>query len=724
MPRTVTGHIALPAGANPDELTVELHVGPPGSGEVVKAPVAADGSFSVDVPDDVAAPPHPDAATVARHHPRLAAIFGLHAAEARLEKALDEGATGAAHLLKSARGEVDELRNKVADFVATAPHLAARAEGRPPAPGDANLTLRVVHQDDAGGPAQEHPLSLPAGASTLHVGSVGGVTPTADATQWEYDEAASLPRRKWGVQKLDEPTFDPDWQATYLNMLVNTNAPTVGKPYGFFVGNFLRQDQLAPYWSFKLTVMTTPGVAVVFESVEEAQAAFPENLTLQTKKAQGQAFLDDAFLVSRLLGGMYAPYFRTTTSGEQEVLTAPMSWEGYERDPQATYALNDVEVELRRPAGTEQLPVLSAITVAGQRYTPTGNTSSWDTWNWAKYQALVSYLLRGETDAHLTRGHLVVEQYLLPTMRQLSPDNPARQVMAPHLRDVWGINNFGDPLIFGETGVLARCSALTRNGVHARLRDVLGGLDWRGFAPRRPLCPEHRWARAAGLYWQGVKAHVDAWFAAHWAPASAADQARWRRELGAFSDDLVGHAVPWRATEPGDGWRDRSEFSSATGVDGAPRTGAVSPLDPTSLDEIKQLCAYAIFHGTFAHDWANDRQQDDGGDVLFASFGLREAAPCSDGNWAAWWERAKPEPAAAAFQLFLAQVLTNLKWGYVLGAPAMQARERADHAEHDETAQVKALLGVLQDDSHGPSLASQLAPLGLPLENLRARINT
>lgn len=42
----------------------------------------------------------------------------------------------------------------------------------------------------------------------------------------------------------------------------------------------------------------------------------------------------------------------------------------------------------------------------------------------------------------------------------------------------------------------------------------------------------------------------------------------------------------------------------------------------SSIDDLKKLCIYVIYHSTFFHSWVNNKQNEDGGDVDYATIGL------------------------------------------------------------------------------------------------------
>jgi hypothetical protein len=64
----------------------------------------------------------------------------------------------------------------------------------------------------------------------------------------------------------------------------------------------------------------------------------------------------------------------------------------------------------------------------------------------------------------------------------------------------------------------------------------------------------------------------------------------------------------------------------------AGRARAVSPItrdadgrdaDAGAYDNLKQACAYIIYHCTFGHTWGNALQYEDIGEVMYCSLGIR-----------------------------------------------------------------------------------------------------
>jgi hypothetical protein len=102
-------------------------------------------------------------------------------------------------------------------------------------------------------------------------------------------------------------------------------------------------------------------------------------------------------------------------------------------------------------------------------------------------------------------------------------------------------------------------------------------------------------------------------------------------------------------------------------VDGVER--AIHPVtksevyDAASVENMKQVCRYAIFHATFMHTWANSRQYDDGGELLYGGIGLRHGkngvlSPEKDHSIA-------PTPDVATDQLWYAWMLSTSNYGFI-----------------------------------------------------------
>ncbi|MBI3269045.1 MAG: hypothetical protein HYZ53_08480, partial [Planctomycetes bacterium] len=228
-------------------------------------------------------------------------------------------------------------------------------------------------------------------------------------------------------------------------------------------------------------------------------------------------------------------------------------------------------------------------------------------------------------------------------------------------------NTGGDKVAWGPPGAITKFSAMKTQPLQERVRRLSGSADWMHWKPREPISAHHVYAQAAGLYWTVLTEYVDRFFnqyregiLAHWL------------EVRRFTQDLVGHSVPYvpAPADPGIAPIDKNETDDPSlpreEIAGVKR--AVRPVTRTEtadgskdLENLKQLCRYIIFHATFWHGWVHDRQYDEGGEILYASMGMRNGslAPESDPSIA-------PTPYEATMSLITIAVGCWTQYGYVL----------------------------------------------------------
>jgi hypothetical protein len=200
-----------------------------------------------------------------------------------------------------------------------------------------------------------------------------------------------------------------------------------------------------------------------------------------------------------------------------------------------------------------------------------------------------------------------------------------------------------------------------------RIVEILGGLDWTGFKPRRPLCDAHIYARTAGIYWDMLVEYVDRFFA-----ENEADIERYWFEVRRFSDDLVAHSVAYRPPAPdADIVLDDTNEEDDPAVPRATVGGevkAIRPITttdgpPTAADiaNLKQACRYILFYATFYHSWVHDRQRDDGGEIPYGPHSLRNGSlgPEDDIN-------ILPLPRETSFALLTIAIGADTRHGFIL----------------------------------------------------------
>jgi len=143
-------------------------------------------------------------------------------------------------------------------------------------------------------------------------------------------------------------------------------------------------------------------------------------------------------------------------------------------------------------------------------------------------------------------------------------------------------------------------------------------------------------------------------------------------EVERFSDDLVRHAAPFFACgylrthviDQKADWLQRKERMDLDAErvvhEGVPRV--ISPIE--SIEDLAQVCKYVIFLATFRHAWANNKQWDDGGEVLYTCLGLRWGpdgvlVPEDDMSVA-------PDAGHATEMLWISYMLSKTQYGFLL----------------------------------------------------------
>ncbi len=466
----------------------------------------------------------------------------------------------------------------------------------------------------------------------------------------------------------------------------------------------------------------------------------------------------DSWMVDRMLNGVHPCLFRRGRDDSEYVVD--LNWNDYgfswvadrnylaasELHKQA-YEQPNVRATLRKVDERLQLaaiaiqyrkePRLEPVTdpehlEPWREYTPADH----DRWRYAKHVFRCAWSFAGQTDVHLTRGHLLSEQYLAALRvavedgdapqegfyrpRDASEQHPLWRLLHPFLREVDRINAFGDSLVIGPTGVLPVLSALSSQGAAARLSDQLSGLDWKGFQPREPVDPTHRFAHVANLYWAVLSEYVTAEVEREWAEY----EAQWEA-VDRFSRTLTERSLPHRpyggvpATE--EYWHDVGELSTRT--TGEP---AMSRVRAKNKADVIALATHAIYHATFFHSWVNDRQWEDCADPAFCSFALmtrREPGP--DEAFSAWLLEAWPLVKHAAFQKALMTVLAHLDVGYIARDTTepvyegLRARLRARAEDFSALSKTGRFAELLARSAAQPEHGAQTE-----ITQIRARTNT
>ena len=616
--------------------------------------------------------------------PALASRFGLDAIEHQIRAA---GVVGEKALqdLEDTRKTVDALVREVV----THEPAASAIVGQNPHKTHATAELRFFSD---GKEVQRKPFILSPFEDAVHEVEEFDRWWSEDHNEpWDYDPAWPFPRRLAAQQSLLDPRNSVGWEMQFFARISDRN-------YNGCIYKFLYPEDRPK--AFAYLGVEPP----LLKTAADYQQLFVANQTMIEKRRSRTS----AFFVERLLGGMYPVFFKREDSPEGERIVSEFNWDTRDfgpiydgsdvddgRDPAPYpgdavtsaltgkgYDLPNVRAicrEVRRVGGDEPALALEKIEIQfrkdGQRTAVAGMNpaDAFDSlltvspdddanrWQWACRLYRTSYLLAGEIEAHIGRGHLVTEQYLLACERAFRR-NPVGELLAPFLWQVDKINNFGNPLIFGGRGILSRASALTPDALTQALTDHLGTVDWFQWTSREPTYTGARYARVAKCFERVVRDEVDAFFDAH----RQAIVEHWP-EAVLFSDELLAHSVSFqRYQNPDARWISESEFAPVKDRDDVERevgrSRAMSPI--RTIDDLKQCCVHAIFYATFWHSWVNDNQQIDGGEVNYAAMGIRTKEPpplVSEvaAAFDAWEQSVAPTGTHVVFQLVNADLLPN-----------------------------------------------------------------
>jgi hypothetical protein len=344
-------------------------------------------------------------------------------------------------------------------------------------------------------------------------------------------------------------------------------------------------------------------------------------------------------------------------------------------------------------------------------------------WRFAMFIARSVALYSGELEHHIAGSHLLVEQYaiawgarhadaLVERVSGADAADPVFRLLRPFLRDVDGINALADHLVLGRNGVLTRVCGASSQDAARRIATVLGQKDWRGYAPRAAIqVAGHRlttpYIDAATTFWEGCGRLVDGWFADK---VSNPDEVL--KIAAEAISGLPADVVPASTPSAPDGWT--WLWPSENPAPGRSRYISV----PATVDELKALCRYVIFHASFHHTWINDEGWSDGGWPKWAALGLRNVdRPFKAGERfdAERWAEMMPSPADLALQISVGRVLADCRWGVIDARDEVDAGiDWADHVTFDELEVVQRIHAAFEG----------LPALPAPLAEWRIRINT
>jgi hypothetical protein len=477
-------------------------------------------------------------------------------------------------------------------------------------------------------------------------------------------------RYDFGAVRIPYGEYDPTWPIPHVLITEEGQAPTSYAPGR----NIAMLKAVNPIELIKRRHLARGDDHL---SLSAIQGDYPRSLTTTTEAEAPGSTRSDRWFGERFLRGMLAG----TLDGDPDVpgqYRVYQHWNSYEHD--GLHALPNVDVRFRLEDG-HLIPVRVLLGLREPGATaPNSPVTKHDIgpedprWRPALRLARISATLDTELGSHLAQCHLNAEQYCLAAQRNLRR-SPLRALLFPHLREVVLINHAANSFLIGPTGYITRACALTSDAINERLVQLMGTFDWKGYRPAPPLSEEHHYARAANLFWDLLGEHVAAYFAEH----EAALREHWL-EVRRFSEDLVAHSAPFfacrhlRTHVQGQAapWFQRTERTDLDAeravVGGVPR--AVTPVTASDTpqegewEDLQQLARYVIFLTTFRHAWANNKQWDDGGEVLYACLGLR------------WGERGvlvpeddlsvAPTPRHATEMLWISYMLSMTRYGFLL----------------------------------------------------------
>ena len=213
-------------------------------------------------------------------------------------------------------------------------------------------------------------------------------------------------------------------------------------------------------------------------------------------------------------------------------------------------------------------------------------------WEKAKYYFRSAEYVFQEIQSHLGRTHMNMDQYAMAFYRNVNK-NPIRELLYPHFEGLLSIDKRGASLIIGNSGFLTTASALDMSSVDGILVEEIELLSYH-WSPAKQVLPDpidnNYFDRAALAMWEILEKYVGDFFTNN----QEEIQTYWS-EIEGMSADLVKHSIL------------KSEYGT---------------LEIKSVEDLKQLCVYIIYHCTFFHSWVNNKQYEDGGEIEYTSLGL------------------------------------------------------------------------------------------------------
>lgn len=436
----------------------------------------------------------------------------------------------------------------------------------------------------------------------------------------------------------------------------------------------------------------------------EIQAHQPEVRSIRADRERPGASRSDAWLGDLLLNGFHTALNLGRDADDPRMLRAVIEWgDMAPRTDGPGFDLADVDVVLE-PREREVVPVRISLRIRSpgeggwardERATFLPSSPRWEA---AKRVVRCQHLLQGALDGHITAAHFQTEAAAVATFRNLRT-SPIRRLLHAHLQEIVPQGRDGDSFAWGPSGILMAQSALTYAALQERMRALTAGMCWETFAPPPQVHPTHRYAAAAGLFWDMLGGYLDDFFARNRAEIVAT----WP-EIDRLSRDLVRRSPPFLPlpSDPRVVPLREALPVRRVAVDGVLRsspsiTSSEAPA-PGDLERLKQWCRAVLHRATFEHTWTHDGQYDAGGDLLLATFGLRGGSLGREDDPALL-----PPPAVMLDAISTNSVGMHANYGMIL----------ADE-ERDVPPDLKAAL-------QGQRAA--FAALGVDVDKIRSRIN-
>lgn len=375
-----------------------------------------------------------------------------------------------------------------------------------------------------------------------------------------------------GTPGIDLPSFD-----------AAQKLPSRVKPKFRYIANLGMKTLLSAKKIAESGKESKLGIIGVPEILQRAGAAYmPPNLT----RMRVDKFSDDFFVERRLNG--FNPGKMNPVSGKKWQYSIKYDGSQYKVDPSGIFPKL---IEARFTYGGQHLHVHSIEYELDDKKVQSLPGS--DGWEWAKRLFRCVEFVFQETQSHLARTHMNLDQYAMAFYRNIV-QNPILFLLEPHLEGLLNINKQGASLIKGETGFITQASSLDSDTVNQLIALEVSELNYHHWNPKVQALPDdisnNHFDRAALAMWDVLEQYVDQFFTRH-----GEDINKHWAEIEAMSDDLVTHSIL------------KKELGS---------------LKICNMDDLRQLCIYVIYMSSFFHSWVNNKQYEDGGDAEYASIGL------------------------------------------------------------------------------------------------------